>query len=273
MMRLHVRHVTTYRFSAPARFVVQSLRLVPAGFTGQKVVEWNVSAAGAKFGDYFTDAAGDRIRTMSISGPVSALEVAVDGIVETADTNGVLSGHRETISPLTYLRATAATRADKALATLAETALAEGTAGTDLERAHRLSAVVAAAIDYQPGVTGMHTTAAEALAQKMGVCQDHAHALIAVAQYQRIPARYVCGYLYVRQDGSAELASHAWAELFVSGLGWVGFDASNQCCPDEHYIRLGSGADAYDAAPIRGQSHGGATESLDVTVAVVAMQQ
>ncbi|GAB1364405.1 hypothetical protein MASR1M32_36410 [Rhodobacter sp.] len=42
----------------------------------------------------------------------------------------------------------------------------------------------------------------------------------------------------------------------VPGLGWVGFDPANRCCPDDRYIRLGSGFDARSAAPIRGIARG-----------------
>jgi transglutaminase-like putative cysteine protease len=73
-------------------------------------------------------------------------------------------------------------------------------------------------------------------------------------------------------EGPAE-AAHAWAELHVQGLGWVGFDPANRCCPDARYIRLGSGLDARAAAPIRGIARGGGGESLDVAVAVAAAQQ
>jgi transglutaminase-like putative cysteine protease len=115
---------------------------------------------------------------------------------------------------------------------------------------------VADAIAYTPGETEHGTTAAEALALGHGVCQDHAHALIACALSLDIPARYVTGYLFASEETGLHEASHAWAELHVEGLGWVGFDVSNRCCPDERYIRLGSGADATEAAPIRGVAQG-----------------
>jgi transglutaminase-like putative cysteine protease len=68
-------------------------------------------------------------------------------------------------------------------------------------------------------------------------------------------------------------ASHAWAEVHVEGLGWVGFDAANRCCPDERYIRLGSGRDAGEAAPIRGIAGGLVDEEMDVEVVVAQSQQ
>ncbi len=89
-----------------------------------------------------------------------------------------------------------------------------------------------------------------------------------------IPARYVTGYLQADEDGQQHEASHAWAELFVPELGWVGFDAANRCCPDERYIRLGSGYDAQDAAPIRGVVQGSTPEEhLEVEVVVANGQQ
>lgn len=132
---------------------------------------------------------------------------------------------------------------------------------------------MADAIAYRPGATHAHTTAAEALALGEGVCQDHAHALIAVARLAGMPARYVSGYLFASLDGQPHEAAHAWAEVHIAGLGWVGFDPANRCCPDERYIRLGSGADSREAAPIRGVSRGNTAERLDVSVAVHSVQQ
>ncbi len=272
-MRLRVAHVTTYRFSAPMRFFVQSHRLTPSRFDGQVVREWNVAVEGGAFGPDFVDGAGDTITTMSLAGPVDLVEVLVTGVVDTRDLAGVLKGHKEQISPIVYLRGSAATMADKAILALAEKAV-DGIAGTSgLDRAHALAAAVAEAIVYAPGETHVQTRAAEALALGKGVCQDHAHVLIAAAVSLGIPARYVSGYLHASADGELHEASHAWAELYVDGLGWVGFDPANRCCPDERYIRLGSGLNALDAAPIRGVSMGAGAEALNVDVAVTAVQQ
>jgi transglutaminase-like putative cysteine protease len=265
-MRLQVRHSTLYEFEAPMRFVTQSHRLTPASNGGQAVLDWRVSAEGAAFGAAFTDGAGDLVSTMTVPGPVTRIEVLVEGSVETTDTSGVLRNHRETISPRVYLQPTQATKPNRPLLELGEAALRSAPEGA-LERAHRLSAAVAEAIRYTPGATGPSTSAAEALELGEGVCQDMAHVLIVLARAAELPARYVTGYLLTGEAPEAE-AAHAWAEVFVEGLGWVGFDPANRCCPDERYIRLGSGRDAREAAPIRGVSRGGGAEAMDVTVAV-----
>lgn len=271
-MILTVTHATTYRYDQPVRGVVQSHRLTPSQFDGQRTIDWTVTVSDGIAGGAFRDGAGDWVASHSAHGPLSEITVTVQGTVETTDLAGLLRGHRERVAPEAYLRETMATRSDVALTDLGRGALA-GAAADGLDRAHRLAAAVAGAISYRPGATHAHTTAAEALSLGEGVCQDHAHALCAVARAQGMPARYISGYLHSTGDGSAHEAAHAWAEIWVQGLGWVGFDPANSCCPDERYIRLGSGHDSRDAAPIRGIARGHGAESLDVTVAVEAAQQ
>lgn len=299
-MRLTVSHVSTYRYAHPVRGVVQSHRLTPSRFDGQKLIEWKIAMSDGAMGGGFRDGAGDWVQGWTVRGPVSEVVVTVAGIVETTDTAGVLRGHRERVPVLAWLRQSALTRPDAALADLA----AEG-AGTDaLALAHDLSARVADAIAWRPGTTDARTTAAEALARGEGVCQDHAHALIGAARARDLPARYVSGYMFTGGHGPAAAsgtlsqsqsqasggaavqaatpadhdqdAAHAWAEIWIEGLGWVGFDPANRCCPDDRYIRLGSGLDAQGAAPIRGIARGQTAETdeaLEVAVAVAAAQQ
>lgn len=273
-MLLSVDHVTHYTYDRPVRGVVQSHRLTPSRFDGQHVVDWGVTVTGGVMGGTFRDGAGDMVQSWTVAGPVTEISVHVKGQVETRDLAGVLEGHRESVPPLAYLRHTAATQPDPAIADLARLY----TPNDALGGAHALSAAVSDAIAYAPGATHGATTAAQALALGMGVCQDHAQVLIAAARVAGLPARYVSGYLQANADGAPHEAAHAWAELYVQGFGWIGFDPANRCCPDARYIRLGSGLDATDAAPIRGISRaagstGAASENLSVTVAIAAQEQ
>jgi transglutaminase-like putative cysteine protease len=267
-MILFVEHITTYHYESPVRLVVQSQRLKPSPNAGQSIRHWEVTASDGRAGGGWRDGAGDWVQGWTARGPLDSLTVTVRGEVETSDTARILRGHRERINPMVYLRDTPSTRADVALSDIARAADAEARAEGPLALAHRLAAEVAAAIKWTPGTTLAHTTAAEALAQGEGVCQDHAHALIAMARVCDMPARYVTGYLFADPEDGPQEAAHAWAEIWVEGLGWVGFDPANACCPDDRYIRLGSGLDAANASPIRGIAHGNGAESLEVTVHV-----
>ena len=272
-MRLRVSHTTTYRYDEPMKSVIQSHRVFPSLFEGQSVIDWDVAVDGATRGAQFVDGAGDQVQTVMVRGPVSEVVVVVTGVVQTYDLSGMLKGHKERVPPLVYMRSTSMTRADLALQRLSKEVLEAANGEPALELGHRLCRAVGDAIAYRPGVTEAHTTAAEALAIGEGVCQDHAHVLITLAHQAGIPARYVSGYLFATEDGTPHEAAHAWAELWFKDLGWVGFDPSNGLCPNESYIRLGSGFDATDAAPIRGIARGPGNEELDVSVAVEAAQQ
>ena len=264
-MRLKITHHTVYHYETPSRFVVQSLRLTPSVHDGQKVIDWGIDVESGQAGPGFRDGAGDWVQGWTIRGPVDTVPVRIDGVVETADTAGILRGFREIIHPMVYLQHTVATVPSEGLRDLAAI---PGADMDSLDLAHALAGEVSKAIRFQSGVTNLRTTAAEALAQGQGVCQDHAHALISIARQRDLPARYVSGYLYADPDGAAHEAAHAWVEIHVTGLGWVGFDPANRCGPDEKYVRTGSGLDARDAAPVRGIKIAGGLERMDVKVAV-----
>ncbi|MGY3290740.1 transglutaminase-like putative cysteine protease [Bradyrhizobium sp. LM3.6] len=63
-------------------------------------------------------------------------------------------------------------------------------------------------------------------------------------------------------------AGHAWAEAYVDGLGWVGFDPANSICATDAHVRVAIGLDYLGAAPVRGTRYGGGPETLAVAVKV-----
>ena len=125
--------------------------------------------------------------------------------------------------------------------------------------------------EYCVSTTTVGTHANEVLQNKRGVCQDFAHAAIALCRCLGIPARYVSGYFYdATRDQSMRGAgaSHAWLEIMVNGYGWFGLDPTNNRVVDETYVILGSGRDYADVAPVTGTYFGPSPESLQVSVEV-----
>jgi transglutaminase-like putative cysteine protease len=272
-MKLSIRHVTTYAYDPPAALAIR-LKLWPARFGGQSVDSWKVSMNGAETKPDFTNGWGDAVATRFLRKPVEAVEIVAEGVVRTEDRAGVVADMRCALRPGVCLRVTPRTRPDSAILALAAEADAAG--GAPLARAHALSDLVHDRIAFQTGATDHAGTASAALAGGAGVCQDHAHVVISAARALGWPARYVAGYLFtgsgdVETDESAELATHAWAEVWVDGLGWVGFDAANGLCPTDAFVRLCSGLDAADAAPLRGHAEGAPEERLSAEVAVTRL--
>ena len=124
-------------------------------------------------------------------------------------------------------------------------------------------------IRYEPGATNVHTTAREAFSLKAGVCQDYTHIMLGILRHFKIPARYISGYLYVEKgDGLiGETATHAWVEIMVPGIGWVGLDPTNNVEVLDKHIIISVGRDYRDVSPVEGVYHGG-NHILDVTVNV-----
>ena len=222
-MRLRINHATTYHFDPPMRGVAQSLRLTPSLCESQQTISWEIDTGEAERGAGFRDGAGDWVETMTLMGPVKALTVEVRGEVETIDTGGILRGHRERVPPESYLRDSRFTRPDRAIRALAEATVAEIDPADILARAHALAAAIRDAIAYTPGETEHGTTAAEALALGHGVCQDHAHTLIAAATALDIPARYVTGYLFASLTKTAPTKPATPGPNFTCGIlaGWA----------------------------------------------------
>jgi len=267
-MLLSLRHETSYAYSEPIAYAIQALRLTPRPYDGLTVLAWRVRGTSKHELPSFTDGFGNIVHSHSVNRVHRDYRIIVEGKVETRDTKGLVRGAPETLPPGLYLRPTKLTAASPAIRDLAG-GQAPGSVAWAADLMHR----VRERIDYQPGLTHAGTSAEEALARGVGVCQDHAHVMIGAARARSVPARYVSGYLWTGAEGGAEEAGHGWAELFLDGLGWVGFDASNRLQPTESYVRLAIGLDYHSAAPVRGIRRGIGEESLSVRLRVNASQQ
>lgn len=271
-MLLSIRHVTTYAYEPEAARLSLRLRLFPASVASQTPQNWSVTVNGAAPSASIVNSYGDSEAIWLSDGPVEEVEIVASGKVQTTDMTGLLKDWRMAAAPGVFLRETPLTVAEETIKALAESVADE----TGLAQAHALSAEVRERIEYKPGATDAETTAAEALTIGAGVCQDHAHVLIAASRAMGRPARYVVGYLLPdadEDDVEIPAETHAWAELWIDGLGWVGFDATNRICPTDRYVRLCAGMDANDASPIHGAVVGQVEETLEADVAVAAITQ
>ena len=271
-MRIRIHHETRYRYDPPARAVVQILRLTPRSHAGQYVRKWRIDLdhdCRLRAGE---DALGNITHSFAHDQPTDQLTVTITGEVETVDTAGVVRNTVERFPPTFFVRETPLTRADAAIRALAGEAAAQEQ-GDPLRTLHRLTARLPELIRFEPGTTSSATGGAEALALGRGVCQDHAHVLLAAARSLQIPTRYVSGHLFRHDGDSVQDAAHAWAEAFVPDLGWVGFDPANGISPTDAHVRVAVGLDYLGAAPVRGTRYGGGGESLEVQVRVEEVQR
>jgi len=262
---LSIIHETRYSWQSGVLHGLQRLRLRPKPTHGQEILEWTTRLQGASPEAEYDDQHHNHVELVSIEPGATEVVVTCSGVVRTADNNGVLGEHVSHMPLWCFLRQTPLTKPGAKVRDLV--------AGVGADRSdtlaflHGLSQAVRTAIAYEPGSTDVKTTAEEALAAGRGVCQDHAHVFISAGRLADIPMRYVGGYL--KMDGRVEQdAGHGWAEAHVPGLGWVGFDVANEICPDERYVRVATGCDYSEAAPVTGIAIGAGESRLSVHLSV-----
>lgn len=158
-------------------------------------------------------------------------------------------------SPLTHV-------SDEMRAFLAEHPARDGE--DDRERCAELSHLVHETLAYQKGTTDISTTAAEAFAQRSGVCQDYAHVLIALLRAEGIPARYVSGLTL------GEGATHAWVQAHIDRR-WAGFDPTRDVAVDDGYLTMAVGRDWSDCPIERATFQGFARQTQTVCTQVTEM--
>ena len=148
------------------------------------------------------------------------------------------------------LQPSALTTPDDRILSVARELMKKGAPGIEL--ADRINDWVYQSMTYRYGVTGVRTTAAEALARGAGVCQDYAHVMLALCRACGLPARYVSGHL-VGQGGT-----HAWVEVVLptddgtgDAIAWP-FDPTHASRGGLGYVTVAVGGDYLDVAPTSG---------------------
>jgi len=271
-MRLHIEHETIFSYSQPVREAIGEARLRPRDDAGQRLMGFRLALDPHAPVDPVGDRFGNTIHCYSVLQPHRRLTITATSEVETS-ADALIAA--PALTPLEQHSFTAISQyvpfTDDLLAFARATAPADADVATT---AQALSSAIYASCDYQAGSTDISTTADAVLAGRRGVCQDFAHLLIALCRGLGMPARYVSGYLYDSdQPADAILASHAWAEVFLDGRGWLGIDPTHNRVISSLYTRVALGRDYADAAPVRGIYQGETKETLEVRVRMRAVEQ
>ena len=218
----------------------------PKDSRGQKVLDWTITVEGGATELCYDDHNGNRVDLIGIEPGRTETSIRCVGLVENTEGDGVLGKHQGFLPLWHFKRSSPLTQAGegvrKLVAGLGDCDIAQVSTG------HALSAAILDTVGYEGGNTHSGTTAEEAITGGTGVCQDHAHIFCSAARLMGLPARYVSGYLMMND--------------------WVGFDISNGYSPDERYIRVATGIDFREAAPINGMRMGGSDEGVLVTLKV-----
>ena len=245
-MKIDINYKTVYQFTSEVPRLVQQLKLFPTECANQKIIDWSIKASEGKIIDSHTDALGHRIFNIYLNNLTNSQEITAKGKIQTKYLHGVMKGLNEKVHPDCFLRQTVLTRPNKKIVQLVN-----NTESDSIVFCHKMNKAVAKSIKYLSGTTDVDTTAEKASTLGTGVCQDFAHILIGLARHNNYPARYVNGFIADNLEyGNND--THAWVEIYIQDLGWVGFDPSHETCIDEKYVRFGCGYDFANSSMIKG---------------------
>ncbi|MBL9138002.1 MAG: transglutaminase family protein [Verrucomicrobiales bacterium] len=278
-MRLNIVHRTRYRYSSPVSENFNEVRLQPVSDDGQECHHYELKTSPVASLRRYHDFHLNLVDHFYIGEPHESLEIEARSVVTTLRDPRRLEGVSFPRSRLgeclrlercyDFLQRSEYVAQDVEVWRMAQdVGMGHDDAwGLALAMLHH----VYREFTYDPAATTVHTRLLEVLALKRGVCQDFAHIMIGLCRISGIPARYVSGYLYVKpgENLRGELASHAWVEVYLPGHGWLGLDPTNNCPVDQHHVKMAVGRDYADAAPIRGNFKGRASQQMTVDLKIV----
>jgi transglutaminase-like putative cysteine protease len=288
-----IRHVTTYSYESPVSFARCSLRLEPSSGDGQQLVSHSVEirprpADRTVRQDFF----GTHTESILIETPHRHLRidsrsrVSVSRRAPGRATQGpAWESVRDVAfaatslgpsSPIGYVFASPLVPVEQPVTGYASASFppTRGILSGGVELMHRIRTD----FNYDPKATVISTPLNEVFEKRHGVCQDFAHVMIAGLRGLGLPAAYVSGYLRtIPPPGRPRLqgadATHAWVLLWCGpGIGWVGFDPTNDLLVENDHIVLAVGRDFSDVSPVDGIIVGSRKQKLGVAVDVLLVE-
>jgi len=290
MTILNVRHTTVYRYRRPVRLGNHRLMLRPRDSHDLRLIRTNLNFLPGASVRWIHDVFGNSIAIASFAESAAELRIESKLQLETY----VVERPRSEIAPEAASYPFIYSADDRIdLGRMLERhhpdpsdrlgawarAFVRGSRTDTQALLADLNAGVKSSISYQSRETEGTQTPVETLDRGSGSCRDLAMLLIEAARCLGFGARVVTGYLYnPSADGGDTAAAgagatHAWADIYLPGVGWIAYDPTNGTVSGANLIRVAVTRDISQAVPIAGSFVGGSGDYLGMTVDVAVILQ
>ncbi|HAQ60243.1 MAG TPA: transglutaminase [Microbacterium sp.] len=277
MKRLRIEHATGFSYQGDVSASYNEVRMLPGTTDSQFVLSSSLDIEPSTSVNTYVDYFGTRVSAFDVLSPHADLQITARSLVEVRprplEHTGITWERLATEAARSIETVEQLTQSNRTMphSDVAEIARAIADQQDDPGRAaHDIVAAIGDAVEYMPGVTGVHSTAVEAWEARKGVCQDMAHIALGALRSVGIPARYVSGYLHPQPNAEVGVAvtgeSHAWVEWFAGE--WQGFDPTNNIEVGDRHVLVGRGRDYNDVPPLRGVYAGPFKSRLFVRVTI-----
>jgi transglutaminase-like putative cysteine protease len=262
-VRVSLTHTTTYRYSEAVQLEPHTFRLRPRDDASQRLIQYALSISPEPAGrSDCLDQDGNVVVDAWFDRPLETLTVLSAFTVETLRTNPFDFLLREYSAPLRtalapYLREPAA-----GVRAFAERIAAGATHKLDFLAA--LNRHIADEFRFLARDTGAPNAADDTLSTHEGSCRDLAVLFCEAARAKGIASRFVSGYEFTMPRQNSQM--HAWAEVYLEGGGWRGYDPSAGLAVSTGYAAVAAAADPLLAAPVTGTFRGTADARMEFAI-------
>lgn len=277
MKRLRIEHQTGFAYQGDVSASYNEARMLPVSTDSQFVLSASLDIEPSTSVNQYVDYFGTRVTSFDILNPHASLTLTARSLVEvrprpqeTLDVSWEQLAREagRSVDVVEQLVQTPRTTPHAEVAELAQAIAAQH--DTPAAAALAIASAIGDAVEYTHGITGVHSTGAEAWEARKGVCQDIAHITLGALRSVGIPSRYVSGYLHPHADAEVgvpvEGESHAWVEWYAGA--WQGFDPTNNADIGDRHVLVGRGRDYNDVPPVRGVYAGPFKSEMSVTVTI-----
>lgn len=247
-MRFRVRHLARYRYDAPVALGPHLLRLTPRG-AGGLAHGIRVTPEPATRTEE-TDRNGNRVTRLTFAGKSNRLEIETRFELDTRR----LTRDATAPDPAATVALAQVTPAVAQTAARLGSLAARDPAGF----AESLAATLCGSLTLDRADSGPLRAPGDTLARGRGSARDMAALFVDLTRRAGLPARFVAGYWAESISPAAERGAHFWAEVFVEGQGWIGFDPTTGGVAAQNHVPMAAAADLAATRPIMGSTFGAA---------------
>ncbi|HTP31293.1 MAG TPA: transglutaminase family protein [Candidatus Acidoferrales bacterium] len=261
-MRFSVVHTTRYRYDAPVHLEPHTFRLCPRQDGSQRVLAYELAISPAPAGRAEgLDENGNVMTQAWFTGTVESLEARSSFEVETLREN-----------PFDFLLSQAdrelpgASSAGNEVGQLARS-LATHARNQTVPFLSALTQTIFGTVRQVVRRDGAPHPPDQTLRDKEGSCRDLAVLFCEACRAVGVTARFVSGY---ERDASLQENGemHAWAEVYLQGGGWRGYDPSRGLAVAASHVAVAAAADPLLAAPVTGTYRGAARAAMEFQIAM-----
>ena len=283
MQRYHILHRTYYNFSAAVWLEPHTLRLRPREGHELRIESSSLKITPPAALRWHSDVEGNSVAIASFNSPASQLLVESEVIIQQFNEAPLdfLMADYAMYYPFAYTPEDSVVlfpymnRPDPTESSLLTAWVAKlwrpGERIQTYALLQRLSTHINQTLSYrvreEPGVQ----SAEETLASGTGSCRDFANLFMAATRHLGLATRFVSGYLHAPPSSANFGATHAWAEIYLPGAGWKGFDPTSGEIAGTNHIAVAVARLPELVPPISGSFVGPPGVSLDVGVWVTEL--